>query len=112
MLFVSLFIKNKKRSKLMNMFRFWIDSATFCFLQKCNMKLMSIVVVGDIPNPYNHLFNKYSSRGSHKPAIVLHLGDKGGSKIENISFHGELQDNTSYVSGCSRGRCNREEEEQ
>ena len=76
------------------------------------MKLMNIVVVGDLPNPYNHLFNKYSSRGSHKPAIVLHLGDKGGSKIENISFHGELQDNISYVGGCSRGRCNREEEEQ
>lgn len=33
---------------------------------------------------------------------MLHLGDKGGSKIENISFLGELQDNISYVSGYQR----------
>lgn len=63
---------------------------------------MSIVVLVDIPTPYNHLFNKYLSRGSHKLAIVLHLGDKGGSKIENICFLGEPQDNISCVSGYQR----------
>lgn len=39
MLFVSLFIKNKKRSKLMNMFRFWIDSATFCFFAEMQYEI-------------------------------------------------------------------------
>lgn len=43
---------------------------------------------GDIPNPYKYLFNTFLSRGCHRLAVRLYMGDKVENKTDDISSVG------------------------